>query len=508
MLMALARVNQAQSTWTRSQLTRALGELLPASAGLMGQQEARAYLRELASRAIAGEAGTVCPLQPPEFPQVPASLRRADGESMFRPHDATRYATGTQLDMEARILNTAGCAEAAIPSLSREAAAQLLGSDPGALEAQLGHGVAPDVDTVTGSSLRLDQAAAAFKILTSSRRAECLIGPAGTGKTTVAAAMAGLWRRSHPGSRVIGLTTSQQAAHVLAAAGITDSFNIARWLKSPAKQQIPPGSLLILDESSMISMTHLDVILRKASQANAKVVIIGDPMQLGAVEQGGGFALLTRHLGAVQLAEPTRFGEGWQREASLRLRAGDATAVGDYDNHGRLVYGSRNDMIDQAYRAWLSDYLEGKHSALIAHDQADADEMSRRARGDLKHLGRVSKGATVRLRDGVVASVGDRIMARANDPWISVMPGRDIANRDVFRVIGIGAIAITARLSLGREDGVDLWGESCTIPLKYLAEECQLAYAIRRTRRRVRRTRTTAIAWSGRGIPGSMRTRR
>ena len=62
--------------------------------------------------------------------------------------------------------------------------------------------------------------------------------------------------------------------------------------------------------------------------------------------------------------------------------------MGEYDQQGRLLFGSKDEMLEQAYRAWLADYLQGKHSVLIAHDQADADEMSRRARGDLKHLER------------------------------------------------------------------------------------------------------------------------
>ncbi len=480
MSAALAKVNEAQSTWTRSALTRALGELLPASAGVMDTAEAKAYLHRLASRALAGEAGEVIALQAPEFPEVPASLRRADGESMFRPHYATRYATGVQLSMEDRILSTAECADREIPSLEPELAAQLLGSDIGSLEGQLDHEVSADVTTVTGSGLHLDQAAAAYKIMTSSRRAEVLVGPAGTGKTRTVAVMATRWLTAHPGSRVIGLTTSQQAKHVLSAAGVTDSFNIAKFLKSPNVQAIPEGSMIIMDEASMIAMHHFDAILRMARKAHAKVVVTGDPHQLGAVERGGGMMLLSRHLGHVQLAEPMRFHEGWQRDATLRLRAGDTSVLGEYDTQGRLVCGSKDDMIEQAYRAWLSDYLEGEHSVLIAHDQADADEMSRRARGDLKHLGRVSRGREVRLREGAVASAGDRIMARDNDYGQPVgVRGRTLTNRDILQVLSTGTAGVRARLLLGRAgDGTEQWGQPFTVPRKYLAEECHLAYAV------------------------------
>jgi hypothetical protein len=133
------------------------------------------------------------------------------------------------------------------------------------------------------------------------------------------------------------------------------------------------------------------------------------------------------------------------------LRAEDISVLGEYDQHGRLVCGTEDEMMESACRARLADYLEGKHSVLIAHDQADADEMSRRVRGDLKHLGKVSISAEVRLGDAAVASVGDRIMARKNDSRHPVgVPGRALTNRDILEVRSIGAAGIGARLLLRR----------------------------------------------------------
>ena len=481
MRVALARVGEKNSTWTRSGLTRALGELLPVDAAVMGGREAKAYLQGLTARALAGEVGEVVPLAPPEFPEVPAVLCRSDGESVFRPHYATRYATGLQLSMEERIVHVARQAGSEIPSLSLGTAAQLLGSTSAALVAQLDHEVSADVTTVTGSGLHLDQAAAAFKILTSSRRAEVLIGPAGTGKTRTVATLADCWQAAYPGGRVIGLTTSQQARNVLVATGVADSFNIAKFLASPRQQAIPENSLVILDEASMIAMQHFDAVLSLARAAGAKVVVTGDPHQLGAVEGGGGMLMLARELGHVQLGEPMRFREAWEREATLRMRAGDVSVLGEYERHGRLRYGTKEEMTEQAYRAWLADCLAGTHSVLIAHEQADADEMSRRARGDLKHFGMVAGGGEVALRDHAVASGGDRIMARQNDGRIRPgVHGRGLANRDVLRVDSTdGDGSAVVRLLAGRaEDGTEQWGDPFTLSRKYLTEHCHLAYAV------------------------------
>ncbi len=484
MTAALELVQAAQPAWTRSVLHRALGELLPAYTAPMDDDEAGGLLPALVNRVLAGEAGRVILLEAPEWPPVPESLRRRNGESMFSAHHAERYATEAQLSMEERIIATASRRGAQVPRLAPAAAARLLGSDQAQLEAQLDHDVSADVTTETGSGLHLDQAAAAYRLMTSDRRAEVMIGPAGTGKTRTVAAMARAWRAANPGARVVGLTTSQQAAQVLIGEGLADSHNIDRFLTDPRLQAMEPGALLILDEGSMTSMRHYDTLLRTAEVKGAKVVIAGDPHQLGAVTGAGGMMMLSRQLGYVQLGEPMRFRAHWEREASLRLRGGDVSVLTEYDQQGRLRYGTREEMTEAAYQYWLADYLDGKHSALITHDQADADEMSRRARGDLIRYGRVSAVGEVSLRSDARASAGDRIMARANDHDQPVgVPGRGLSNRDVLEVLSTGdgrdGRELEVRLLLGRDsEGAEQWGAPFRLSRRYVAEQCHLAYGM------------------------------
>jgi hypothetical protein len=481
MTAALELVQSAQPAWTRSALHRALGELLPAYTAPMDDDEAGGLLPALVDRVLGGEAGRVVLLEAPQWPAVPESLRRRNGESMFTAHHAERYATEAQLGMEERIIAAASRRGAQVPRLVPAAAARLLGSDQAQLEAQLSRDVSADVTTETGSGLHLDQAAAAYRLMTSDRRAEVMIGPAGTGKTRTVAAMARAWRAANPGARIVGLTASQQAAQVLIAEGLADSYNIDMFLTDPRLQAMAPGALLILDEGSMTSMRHYDTLLRIAEAKGAKVIISGDPHQLGAITGAGGMMMLSRQLGHVQLGEPMRFRAPWEREASLRLRSGDVSVLTEYDQQGRLRYGTREEMTEAAYRHWLSDYLAGKHSVLIAHDQADADEMSRRARGDLVRYGRVAPGGEVSLRHGAVASAGDRIMARQNDHDQPVgVPGRGLSNRDVVEVIRTHAGRdVEVRLLLGRDsEGTEQWGVPFRLSRRYIAVQCHLAYGV------------------------------
>jgi len=174
---------------------------------------------------------------------VPDCLRGGSGESLYVNHEAARYTTGAQLDLQARLL--ADSAETGAPRLDPATAAQLPGATQARLEAQLAQAGDGDPATnaaqgtgpPTGCGLRPDRAAAAFWILTSARSAEVLARPAGSGKTTTVAEMARLWRQAG-GGEVIGLTSSQTAANILASAGII-AHNTARFLghtKTAAKR--------------------------------------------------------------------------------------------------------------------------------------------------------------------------------------------------------------------------------------------------------------------------------
>ena len=141
---------------------------------------------------------------------------------------------------------------------------------------------------------------------------------------------------------MIGITASQSARNTLAA-GIPVSYNTAQFLGHLPGQRgargpvaISPGTLLSVDETSMISGPELADLISLAEATGSKVILAGDTAQLQAVENGGGMSLLADQLGYVQLAEPVRFRAGWEQAASLRLRAGDASVLAEYDQHGRI----------------------------------------------------------------------------------------------------------------------------------------------------------------------------
>jgi hypothetical protein len=163
-----------------------------------------ALVEEVADRALAGEFGPVACLEAPEPVPVPVSLRRADGRSVYQRHGGVKYATRVQLSREEKLASQAGARKA--PAMSAQETARSLGTTIEELTAALHDPPGAEIKT-TDFRLRMDQAAAAFHVLTSGRRVEVIVGPAGSGKTRVLARSArpgrgagwsGSRRRSHP----------------------------------------------------------------------------------------------------------------------------------------------------------------------------------------------------------------------------------------------------------------------------------------------------------------------
>jgi len=487
MALALAVLQESQPTWRKADLIRHLGELMPDDTVCRDDQGAAALLEQMADRLLAGAAGErVLALTAPEWPAVPEALRRADGRSIYRPHGATRYATLAQLSMEDRL--TAQAQERGAPCLAPGEAARLLGANQAQLQAQLG-AASHDAETaqqVTGSGLRLDQAAATFAVLTSDRRAEIMVGPAGSGKTHTAACAAMLWREAGTGE-VYGLAVSQAARNVLHDAGVTTADNTAEFLghlegrrEARGAKPIAPRTLLILDEASTMPIADLAAILRLAAERDCRVLITGDHEQLAAVGGGGGMMMLARQLGFTQLAEPIRFDSEWERDASLRLRAGDVAVLTEYDERGRLRGGNPEEAADLACRAFVADYLAGRDALLLARTGEQARELSRRVRDDLIRYGVVDRRIQVGLRHHAAAGCGDLIMARRNARSVTAgPPGRWLANRDVLRIGDADRGTVTVRRMTGREPdtGRPTWTAPFCLSRMYVFSHCDLAYA-------------------------------
>jgi hypothetical protein len=147
-----------------------------------------------------------------------------------------------------------------------------------------------------------------------------------------------------------------------------------------------PGTLLVIDEASMMTGPDLADLIALAEACGGKVIVAGDTMQLQAVQNGGGMSLLADRLGYVRLAQPVRFRAAWEQAATLRLRDGDASVLAEYDQHARITGGNPEQMMDAA-AAYTTLTAAGTDALLMAAEHALRRELSRRIREDLVQLG-------------------------------------------------------------------------------------------------------------------------
>jgi len=502
---ALHDTGSRRTTFTRANLIASTERVLRGVR--MGSAADREKLVDRVVEAAALEAVSLSPerMGTPEMADPFLTVR---GRSAFEHEETKRFTTAQIMDDEAFLIFRTGAEAPALDDAGTRAA---LGA----------------ARTREGRALSPDQAAAAQTVLTSGKAIDAIIGPAGTGKTTTMRAVRELWEAARGEGTVIGLAPSAVAAAVLGEEVNAATDNVAKWLyesvgegaarravrvadlertvsrlgaaeqgasarsgakdrvqaqlrvahstlasqyAEQAKYQMRPGQLVILDEASMVGTAAAAELARQASAAGAKLLLVGDPAQLDAVEAGGFLGWMERNTDAPVLTSVWRFKADWERAASLRLRTGDTDVLATYAEHGRIHECRGGSAADRAYQAWMADTRTSTSaSLLIAGDNDTVNELNIRAQLDLAAEGRVDLEHSSRLRSGI-AGVGDVILARQNNRRLTDDAGHFIKNGTRLAVTSIhpdGSVTAT------RTDT----GAVVVLDPSYLEASVELGYA-------------------------------
>lgn len=384
--LVFARLHEQRAWWTRANIAREVADLIT---------DPTIEAIELETERIAAMCVI---LEPDDHPD-------------YADHEATRLSSRQILDAERRIAAAA----------SKTATVH--------------------VDPISDAALGDDQAAAVDALTRAGQQVQTIVGPAGTGKTTMLRAVAASWSAAGRDAKV--LTLSAAAAEVVRSETGLDAHTIAQWAVDP-RVAMPRSGLVIVDEASMVPTLVLDQLVRVAQQYGTRVALIGDYQQMGAPEAGGMLRDLAATPEAVELVTVRRFQQPWEGDASKRLRARDSSVYDDYANHHRLTGTTSDRCIDKVARAWLAD-VTGRSdpepcpldSVVVAPTHRDAAAISARCQELLAVEGALGERVADIAADRNPLHVGDLIQTRHNTRDQYTTDGRRVLNREVWRVTGL-----------------------------------------------------------------------
>ena len=244
-----------------------------------------ACARQPAARGQPTRAALEAAVDAPDLSERVIEIHRGAG-----PLDSTYYTTPRLWQMEQRFMATAR-----------------KGSDAGAAVVD-GATLAAVLDR--HRYLSDEQAAMVTRLTTGGERIVAVAALPGTGKTTALAAAQEAWAAA--GIRGIGVATARSASGELAevagvpATSITALLIKTEELAARGSAPLPPGTVIVVDESSTTSTPHIAALAELAEDCEGKLVLIGDPRQIGAVGPGGLYGHLTNEVEPIMLSEIRR----------------------------------------------------------------------------------------------------------------------------------------------------------------------------------------------------------
>lgn len=269
---------------------------------------------------------------------------------------------------------------------------------------------------------------AAFEHVTNSRGLSVVVGYAGTGKS----AMLGVAREAWESA---GYTVRGAALSGIAAEGLEHGSGIAsRTIASlehqwgQGREQLTSRDVLVIDEAGMVGTRQMERVLSHAADAGAKVVLVGDPQQLQAIEAGAAFRAIHERHGGVEISEVRRQREGWQQDATRHLAtARTGLAIQAYETRGKVHAAetreaARSDLIERWDRHRQASPSDTR--IILTHTNDEVRELNDAARDRLRSSGELGNDVTIRTERGAFEfASGDRIMFLRNERGLGVKNG-------------------------------------------------------------------------------------
>ncbi|HEV7342297.1 MAG TPA: Ti-type conjugative transfer relaxase TraA [Sphingopyxis sp.] len=355
--------------------------------------------------------------------------RHSDGKEQF---DAVMSAVKSAPDLVA--LGRDGRGEDRFTSRAMIETEQRLERVTATLDARRNHAV-PDrqreralaLASQRGLDLSAEQRGA-LEHVTGARGISNVIGYAGTGKSAMLGVAREAWEAA--GYQVQGAALSGIAAEGLELGSGIGSRTLAslehQWGQD--RERLTDRHILVIDEAGMVGTRQLERVVSEAERQGAKVVLVGDPQQLQAIEAGAAFRSVAERHGAVEIMDIRRQLAEWQREATRELATGrTGEAIARYAEAG-LVHAAetreaaRADLVD----AWDRDrqHYPDASRIILTHTSDEVRVLNEEVRDRLKASGALGVEVAITVERGErMFAENDRVMFLRNERSIGVKNG-------------------------------------------------------------------------------------
>ncbi|MFC2253935.1 Ti-type conjugative transfer relaxase TraA [Labrys portucalensis] len=291
--------------------------------------------------------------------------------------------------------------------------------------------------------------------ITDGRDLGIVVGYAGTGKSAMLGVARQAWAAA--GYEVRGVALSGIAAENLESGSGIASRTIASlehgW--GQGRDLLTSRDVLVIDEAGMVGTRQLERVLSHAAEAGAKVVLVGDPQQLQAIEAGAAFRSIHDRHGGAEIGEVRRQREDWQRDATRDLANGwVGGAIHAYSAHDRVHAAetreqAREDLIER----WDRDRQAAPDASriILTHTNAEVRSLNEAARERMHAAGDLGTDVHVTIERGERSfASGDRVMFLRNERSLGVKNGT------LGTIVEVSTHSMSVRTDDGRSVAFDL----------------------------------------------------
>ncbi len=305
-----------------------------------------------------------------------------------------------------------------------------------------------------------------------------VVGLAGAGKSTLLAAARVAWESEN--HRVFGAALAGKAAEGLEDSSGIKSRTLASWELAWAngRDLLDRGDVFVVDEAGMVSSQQMARILKTAEDAGAKVVLVGDAMQLQPIQAGAAFRAISERIGSAELAGVRRQRQEWAREASRLFARGKVDEALDAYARERRIFSaeSRADVVERIVADWTDARrdlirnaadsgqparLRGDELLVLAHTNDDVKRLNEALRKVMNGDGALTGARDFQTERGVREfAAGDRIIflenARFLEPRARKLGPQYVKNGMLGTVVSTGDNRGDPLLSVRLDNGRDV----------------------------------------------------